>query len=311
MKLSVIVPAYNAEKTIQLCLDSILAQNVDDMEVLVVNDGSTDQTEVFLRRYAESRPACFHYWTVENGGQGRARNIGLDHASGDYIGFVDSDDWIEPDMYERMIRKAEEENCDIVICGAIDHFPDGRTEIENFYREGHLMASAGSACNKLFSRTVADALRFPEDIWYEDAEFSARALARSRHSAYLPEPFYHYRRVGQSTMNNSNAQKNLDILTMMGHLEEELLPDAADDFDYLVLNHVLLDAMNRVQAMNAPDKKEVLWLMRAWVHEKIPSLKKCRSFRQESRNRRIIMTLHYLGLSSLAEQILRINARRK
>jgi hypothetical protein len=92
----------------------------------------------------------------------------------------------------------------------------------------------------------------------------------------------------------------------MQHLEDELLPDARDDFEFLVLNHVLLDAMNRVQAMDVPEKRNVLWMLRSWVHEKIPQLSVCESFRRESRNRRIIMRLHYLGLSSLAALILKM-----
>ena len=107
-------------------------------------------------------------------------------------------------------------------------------------------------------------------------------------------------------MNNRNAEKNLDLLTVMQHLEDELLPNARDDFEFLVLNHVLLDAMNRVQAMDVPEKRNVLWMLRSWVHEKIPQLSACESFRRESRNRRIIMRLHYLGLSSLAALILKI-----
>ncbi|MBR0161728.1 MAG: glycosyltransferase [Oscillospiraceae bacterium] len=310
MKLSVIVPAYNAEKTIRECVDSILSQTVSDLELIVVNDGSTDATEEILQCYVNSDPDRFQVVTVENGGQGRARNIGLERAKGEFVGFIDSDDWIDPEMYARMIQKAEEEHCDLVICDAQAHFPDGKTEKERLYREDRLMAAVGSSSNKLFCHSLIEEIRFPEGIWYEDAEFSARALIRAEHCGYIPETFYHYRRGYPSTMNNSNARKNLDILTVLEHLEEDFLPNARDDYEFLVINHVLLDAMNRVQAMDSPEKKDVLWLMRAWVHEKIPHLRQCGSFQQESRNRRIIMMLHYLGLSPVAETILNRNRRR-
>ena len=107
-------------------------------------------------------------------------------------------------------------------------------------------------------------------------------------------------------MNNNNARKNLDLLEVMLHLEDELLPDDRDDFEFLILNHILLDGMNRVQAMASEDKKDVLWMLRQYVREKIPNLNASRSFREETRNRRIIMRLHYLGLSDLAERILRL-----
>ena len=307
MKLSVIVPAYNAEKTIRQSLDSILAQTRPVDELIVVNDGSTDGTEKILQEYRDAYPACFRFRTVENGGQGRARNIGFDLSSGDWIGYVDSDDWIDPEMYERLIDAARREHADLALCEVLAHFPDGSTAREYIFREERAMAAAGFANNKLFRRGLIENVRFPEEkLWYEDAEFTAIAIHRAGKIAHLPDALYHYRRGLPSTMNNNNARKNLDLLEVMMHLEEELLPEDRDDFEFLVLNHVLLDGMNRVQAMTAEDKKEVLWLLRQYVREKIPNLNASRSFREETRNRRIIMRLHYLGLSSLAESILKL-----
>ena len=307
MKLSVIVPAYNAEKTIRQSLDSILAQTRPVDELIVINDGSTDGTEEILQEYRDAYPDCFRFRTVENGGQGRARNIGFDLSSGDWIGYVDSDDWIDPEMYERLIAAAEREHADLALCEVLAHFPDGSTARESIYREERAMAAAGFANNKLFRRSLIETIRFPEEkLWYEDAEFTAVAIHRAGKIAHIPDPLYHYRRGLPSTMNNNNARKNLDLLEVMRHLEDELLPDDRDDFEFLVLNHVLLDAMNRVQAMTAEDKKDVLWLLRQYVREKITNLNASRSFREESRNRRIIMRLHYLGLSGLAEAILKL-----
>lgn len=307
MKLSVIVPAYNAEKTIRESLDSILHQTRPVDELIVINDGSTDGTEKILQEYRDAYPACFRFQTVENGGQGRARNIGFDLSTGGWIGYVDSDDWIDPEMYERLIDTAEREKADLALCEVLAHFPDGSTAREFIYRETRAMAAAGFANNKLFRRSLIENVRFPEEkLWYEDAEFTAVAIHRAAAIAHLADPLYHYRRGLPSTMNNNNARKNLDLLEVMRHLEEELLPDDRDDFEFLVLNHVLLDAMNRVQAMTAEDKKDVLWLLRQYVREKIPRLNASRSFREESRNRRIIMRLHYLGLSGLAEGILKL-----
>ena len=307
MKLSVIVPAYNAEKTIRQSLDSILAQTRPVDELIVINDGSTDGTEKILQEYRDAYPDCFRFRMVENGGQGRARNIGFDLSSGDWIGYVDSDDWIDPEMYERLIAAAEREHADLALCEVLAHFPDGSTAREYIYRETRAMAAAGFANNKLFRRSLIENVRFPEEkLWYEDAEFTAIAIHRAGKIAHLPDPLYHYRRGLPSTMNNNNARKNLDLLEVMRHLEDELLPDDRDDFEFLVLNHVLLDAMNRVQAMTAADKKDVLWLLRQYVREMIPDLSASRSFLEESRNRRIIMRLHYLGLSGLAESILKL-----
>ena len=307
MQLTIIIPAWNAEKTLDECLRSVFRQTAADLEVRVVNDGSTDGTGRLLEEWQKQEPERLIVETVENGGQGRARNIALEKARGEFIGFVDADDWIEPDMYEKLIAACREENADMALCEVQAHFPDGRTDRERIYRPDRPMAAAGFANNKVFRRELIEGVRFAEEkLWYEDLEFTAIAIHRAKKIAHLDECLYHYRRGLPSTMNNQNAEKNLDLLTVMQHLEEELIDDAKDDFEFLVLNHVLLDAMNRVQAMEAEGKKDVLRLMRDWVHEKIPRLGACPSFRQETRNRQIIMRMHYMGLSELAEQILRV-----
>ena len=306
MLLSIIIPAWNAEATLDNCLRSVFGQNTEDFEVLAVNDGSTDGTGALLERWLEREPDRLSVMTVENGGQGRARNLALEKARGDFIGFVDSDDWIEPDMFEKLIDACRNEDADMALCEVLAEFPDGRQDRERIYRPDRPMAAAGFPCNKVFRHELLSGVRFAEDrLWYEDLEFTAIAIHRAKKIAHLDEPLYHYRRGLPSTMNNQNAEKNLDLLTVMGHLEDELLPGAKDDFEFLVLNHVLLDAMNRVQAMNVPEKTDVLNLMRLWVREKIPRLAACPSFRQETRNRQIIMSLHYLGLSGLSAAILK------
>lgn len=307
MKLSIIIPVYNAEKTMARCLDSVFAQTIPEFDVYVVNDGSSDTTEEIIQSYVNRFPEQLHYLAVDNGGQGRARNLALGQAEGEFIGFVDSDDWIDPHMYEELLRLAESEECDLVHCDVISHFPDGSTAPEAIFRPERSMASAGFANNKLFRRELIASIRFPEDkLWYEDLEFTALCIHRSKKEAHLAKPFYHYRRGLPSTMNNQNALKNLDILTVMEHLEEKLLPDAKDDFEFLILNHILLDAMNRVQAMQVKEKKDVLFLMRSYVQDKIPHLARCKSFREETQNRRLIMRLHYLGFSGTAERLLQV-----
>ena len=309
MKLSIIIPAYNAAETLEKCLDSVLGQTEREFEVLVINDGSTDRTEEILKAYADRERERFRFLTVTNGGQGRARNFGLDMAGGEYIGFADSDDWVDPDMYGKLIACAEREGSDLVLCDVVSHYPDGSTETEVLWREGRPMAAAGFQNNKLFRRELLNGLRFPEGLWYEDAELTAKAIHRAKHFCRLPEALYHYRRGFPSTMNNANALKNLDVLTVMEHLKEELLPDAREDYEFLLLNHVLLDAMNRVQAMKVPQRKEVLGKLREYVRHEIPDLSACRSFREETRNRRIIMRLHYMGRSDEAAAVLNLKAK--
>ena len=112
-KVSIVIPIYNNEKYIARCLDSLLAQTLDDIQVLMVNDGSVDRTEEICLEYARQHPN-FEYYYKENGGSASARNVGLEHATGEYVGFVDSDDYVEPVMFEKMYLAAKEKDADMV-----------------------------------------------------------------------------------------------------------------------------------------------------------------------------------------------------
>ena len=309
MKLSVIVPVYNVEKYLEECVDSLLNQTLSDLEIFLVDDGSTDRSGAIADRYAGDFPDRVHTLHLENGGQGRARNAALPMAQGDYIGFVDSDDWIERDMYEKMLDRAEQTGADVVVCDFLEHYADGREQTLPACFQDHPLSAAGSSCNKIFRRSLVGDLRFPEGLWYEDFYFSAVMLLRSKRTEFIPEPLYVYRRGQESTMHNNNARKNLDMLKIMELIEREIGPDKREDFDFLVINHVVLDSISRLARQDAPDKAEVIRAFRRYAHEKIPHLTKCPSFRAETRKRRIIMFLNYHGLEQAAQLILRVKNR--
>ena len=309
MKLSVIVPVYNVEKYLEECVDSLLNQTMKDLEIFLVDDGSTDRSGAIADRVAKENPDRVHTLHLENGGQGRARNAVLPMAQGDYIGFVDSDDWIERDMYEKMLDRAEKTGADVVVCDFLEHYADGREQTLPACFQDHPLSAAGSSCNKIFRRSLVGDLRFPEGLWYEDFYFSAVMLLRSKRTEFIPEPLYVYRRGQESTMHNNNARKNLDMLKIMELIEREIGEDAREDFDFLVINHVVLDSISRLARQDAPDKAEVIRAFRRYAHEKIPHLTRCPSFRAETRNRRIIMFLNYHGLEQAAQLILRVKNR--
>ena len=309
MKLSIIVPVYNVEKYLEECVDSLLNQTLQDLEIFLVDDGSTDRSGAIADRFAKENPDRVHTLHLENGGQGRARNAALPMASGDYVGFVDSDDWIERDMYEKLLDRAEKTGADVVVCDFLEHYADGREQTLPACFQDHPLSAAGSSCNKIFRRSLVGDLRFPEGLWYEDFYFSAVMLLRSKRTEFIPEPLYVYRRGQESTMHNNNARKNLDMLKIMELIEREIGEDAREDFDFLVINHVVLDSISRLARQDAPDKAEVIRAFRRYAHEKIPHLTRCPSFRAETRNRRIIMFLNYHGLEQAAQLILRVKNR--
>ena len=306
MKLSVIVPVYNVEPYLPACLDSLLAQTLKELEILLVDDGSTDASGAIADRYAAEHPDIVRCLHVDNGGQGRARNFALPLARGEYLGFVDSDDWILPEMYERLCGLADETGADVAVCDFLERYDDGSERLAPAALQDHPLSFAGSCCNKVFRASLVRGLRFPEGLWYEDFFFSAVMLMRSQRTEYLREPLYIYRRGQPSTMHNNNAAKNLDMLRIMEMLEKELDgPGAKKDFEFLVLNHVLLDTISRLARQDDPERKEIIRQFRDYVREKIPRLEQCESFRAETRNRRIIMKLNYMGQEDLGQWILR------
>ena len=308
MKLSIIVPVYKVEEYLGECVDSLLSQTIDDYEIILVDDGSPDNSGKIADEYAAVNPDMIRVLHIDNGGQGRARNFALDIAKGDFVGFVDSDDWVTHDMYEKMYTRAAETGADVVVCDFMERFADGRESMLPASLQDNWLGSAGSSCNKIFRRSLIGELRFPVGLWYEDFYFSAVMLLRSKHTEFIAEPLYIYRRGQESTMHNNNAAKNLDMLTIMDMLEKEMVPAGyKDDFEFFLVNHVLLDSISRLAKQDAPERKEVIGKLRQYVQAKIPKLSGCGSYKKESRKRRLIMWMNYHGLEDAGQFILKIN----
>ena len=173
-KVSVIVPVYNMEKYLSRCVDSILAQTYKNLEVILVDDGSKDSSPAICDQYSErdSRVKVVH---KENGGLSSARNAGLDVATGDYIGFVDSDDYISPEMYSVLCQCLENSDCEIANLmyvradengrttpSKVPHNTDKEIEAEQFAKELMLHTGDVSVCTKLFCAGLFQNIRFPE-----------------------------------------------------------------------------------------------------------------------------------------------------
>ena len=306
MKISIIVPVYNTAGYIEQCVNSLLAQPIpdDDFEILLVNDGSTDQSLDVMQRFLIENPDIIEIIDTENGGQGHARNLALDVAQGDYIGFADSDDWVADDMYARLLGVAEESDADIAVCNAYSVSGTEMT-VMNARPQGTDISAAGSVWNKIFRRSLIGSIRFPEGVWYEDFAFSAKLLLLSQKTVFLDEPLYYYRASHPSTMRNQNAVKNLDILTVMDEVAAFAGEKGKDAVEFFIINHILVDAIKRVNLQNSLDKKKVIRTLRDYVKTNIPDLDACETYQAETRNRRIIMKLNYKGQENISQIILK------
>ena len=216
--ISVIVPVYNVEPYVRKCLDSVINQTYRDLEILVIDDGSTDGSGKICDEYAgkDERIKVFH---TENRGLSAARNLGLDNAEGGYIGFVDSDDWIEPDMYEVLLKRAEETEADIVECGVFKEYP-GKT-VEH-HRPDRVMQRAeavpallnrelsNGVWNKLWDKDCYSSIRFPEGMIYEDVATTYRVFDSIETICSISECKYHYVQREKSITKKLSMKKMID-----------------------------------------------------------------------------------------------------
>ncbi|MGN0377063.1 MAG: glycosyltransferase [Suilimivivens sp.] len=203
--ISVIVSAYNIEKYLPRCLDSLLAQTYKALEIIVVDDGSTDNTAEICDAYAKNHKNIIALHK-ENGGLSTARNTGLQAVTGEYIGYVDGDDWVEPDMYEMMLKACLEKNAEIAICSyrqvgeggekacsTGDVLELSREETLELYISGHKQYHIyHSVWSKLFKREIIKDISFREGRSSEDIMYSTMALTAASKCVFLDTPYYNY-----------------------------------------------------------------------------------------------------------------------
>lgn len=201
MVLSVVVPVYNAEKTIDRCLNSIINQDISDYEIIVVNDGSTDNSldivDVFVKKCSKIKLI-----NQKNAGAAMARKAGIDAAKGKYIGFVDADDWIEKNMYSNMLRLVEESDADIVCCSYFDEEQIHSQKVSNknvisskeaFFELNNWNAVFPFLWNKVFKKELFDGLFYPsESIVGEDYTILLQILEKGKKVALTNYLGYHY-----------------------------------------------------------------------------------------------------------------------
>ncbi len=315
MKVSVIIPVYNTKDYLHQCLDSLVGQTLEDIEILVVDDGSTDGSDQVIKEYEEKYPQKVKGFFKENGGQASARNLALQHAQGEYLGFVDSDDWVDTEMYTEMYEKAKAEDADIVICDTTDHYPT-HDDYHHASRFESKFSVTPSACNKIFRREFVGDICFPVGLWYEDFEFTTKNLMLTEKIGVIHKSFYHCHCREVSTMTNNNAEKNLDMLTVLDNLtrfveEKGMAEKYKDVLEYLYLDHVLITTVNRLKAQKNKNKNKIIRRMVSEVKKYYPKFYKDAVFTQMAKNRKIIALLNFAGLSGLSKLILSIKAKSK
>lgn len=270
MKLSVIVPVYNmaAGGKLAYCLDSLMNQTISDYEVIAVDDCSTDRSREVLQEYASKYPQRLRaVYSEVNRRQGGAKNIGLKQAAGEWIGFLDADDWISPDMYEKLLARAEETGADMVGCDyhlteehsmkigqVVPQNHGGQTGVLDHEKYKKLILDSGSLVVKIYRREIffANGIWFPEHIFYEDNAVSDALMLHARHFEYVPEPLYYYYQHPDSTVHTVSKERCLDRMEAargilreaerFGYLEE-YRPELMFEFTVLFFVNTLFSYM--------------------------------------------------------------------
>lgn len=230
VKVSVIVPVYNVEKYLRKCLNSLVVQTLEEIEIIVINDGSKDDSPKIMEEFQQKFPLKIKNFSKENGGLSDARNYGLDQATGEFIGFVDSDDEVSETMFEEMYHLAQKHQAKMVICNLqkvdehgkvtqkltqIPHLPEKIILADHFSVFSDL---SYFACNKLFHKDLFATKRFKKGIHFEDIQLIPQLVLECTIIAHTQN--YHYQYLERSdSITKTHTEKGLDILKAIDDVE--------------------------------------------------------------------------------------------
>lgn len=249
--ISIIVPVYNGKSYIEKCINSVLNKTRSNIEIIIINDGSTDDTQLVIEGLALKNRDKIAIYNLENNGVGKARNYGLQLAKGKYVAFLDSDDYILDGMYDILYEKAELENLDLVICGYYRVDDLGNILFSEMILENFDLSKVNSSpWNKIFKKDflIKYNIKFGEEIWYEDVQFIVNSLAITQKVGYIKKELYCYVQRDNSSINQFSTKvedifiavnnildfcKNIDI-----DYERELV-------EYHIIMHLVFGHLSR------------------------------------------------------------------
>ena len=285
MKVSVIVPVYNAEKYLVKCLDSLCNQTLEDLEIVLVNDGSTDNSLAILNDYKTRYPEKIKIFSKENGGQGMARNIAIQHATGKYLGFVDSDDYADVTMFEKMLNVAEQGDYDVVFCEHYEvrgenllhkTFKDYNSEREMF------VDALVSPWIKLIKKEtyVNSKVIFPEGYIYEDTSWFAALLPSIKKYTVIHQPLVFHAINENSTMTKRQEERTASIFPVMEYAwnyfnDNGFFQDYKLELEYFFTRIMFMSSFERISKIKDKKlKKQLFARSYALVKERFPKYKK-------------------------------------
>ena len=311
IKVSVIVPVYNVEDYLEKCLDSLVNQTLKEIEIIVVNDGSPDNSGKIIEKYAKKYKNIKAY-TKENGGLSDARNYGIKKASGEYLAFIDSDDYVTTDMYEKMYQKAKSGNFDMVVCDlnyvyedkivkAYSNIDTDTTDIKKT-----MLNIYPAAWNKIFKKKLFDTgIEFKKGVWFEDVEFIYRLLPSIKTIGVIHEHFNQYvQRIGSITTTvNPKIYHYIDNWNgIIDYYKEQKLYDKyKQELEYSYVRYLYATFIKQASLYSYEDYQEAVDKAIINVKKQFPHYRKNKYFYQNIKG--IYLLLFNKNISKLVYKI--------
>jgi len=304
IKISIILPVYNAEKTLHRCLDTLVNQTLEEMEIICINDASTDNSLKILLEYEKKYKSKIRVIDCQdNGKAGTARNKGLDIATGEYIGFVDGDDFVAESMYEKLYNKAKKEKADVVDCNYYEAtskenvvskiISNAETQIGVIDSEKRklLIVNPGRIWTKIYKKENLQAIRFPEQVLYEDNPFAIQAVMKIKKLAKVSEYLYYYSIEPHSITRKKNKESYFERMTTCKILLEQFISNGyyEEFFEEIEYKFTELFYINTIfGCVDQFDKirEDKIILIKKEIREVFPGFKKNKYYIEHMKNNR-------------------------
>ncbi len=302
MKFSFIVAIYNIEKYLDKCINSLINQTYRDFEILLIDDGSTDSCSEICKKYVE-KDKRVRYFRKENGGQASARNLGIENATGDYIWFVDGDDYISEEALEKLQNELSKKQYDILCFNACKDRNSKITPAEMYNslieNDKKYMLSVPAPWSKIYKTSLIkeNNIFFKEGIIYEDLAMVPTVVIYTTNIGFLENNFYYYVIREGSTMNARKFKPNRDDkFVALETLEEYFKKNNAygqykDEIEYLYIQHLLVMYSSEILIYSKDIYKDRLIKAVSWINEKFPEWKNNKYLMNEGISKRVYVNL--------------------
>ncbi|MBE6927552.1 MAG: glycosyltransferase family 2 protein [Ruminococcaceae bacterium] len=301
---SLIVPIYKIEQYLPKCIESVLAQKCRDFELLLIDDGSPDGSGKLIDDYATRHPALIRAIHQPNGGAGAARNHGIALAKGEYLLFVDGDDYLDDTLLSDLATEIEKTHADLYLFGAHvekDGVKNGElhelVEVRkpcNAASTPELFFGIMAPWNRAYKKSLFENIEFASRVWYEDIRVVTKVNAMAKTVIRLPQPYYHYLQREGSAMNNKNSERNVEILYAFDDIlswfrEQKLYDTYRNELTFLAIEHLLIAATVRVLQIDR--KHHLVNDFRQYMEKKFPDFRENKHLPLLDKNKRLIYKL--------------------